>query len=159
MTDRVLAGFGFGPIQAALFINEAYASGKFSRLVAAEVDEEIVKAVRDNGGSYYVNIARPDGISTTRINGIEILNPKVNQDRQVLTEALSHATEVVTALPAVDFYETGGQNSTAELLAKGLANTKAHGTIIYAAENNNRAAEILTEAVEKAGFKHTPIPP
>ena len=65
------------------------------------------------------------------IDGVEILNPKVDEDRRVLTEALSEATEVVTSLPAVDLYETGGQNSTAGLLAQGLRSTRADGTIVY----------------------------
>lgn len=42
-----------------------------------------------------------------------------------------------------------GGASVASLIAAGLENSKAKGTIIYAAENNNHAAEVLQEAVEK----------
>ena len=51
---------GFGPIQGGLFVDEAYASGNFSRIVIAEIDQKLVDAVRANGGSYAVNIARKD---------------------------------------------------------------------------------------------------
>jgi len=60
---------------------------------------------------------------------------------------------VVTSLPAVEYYEMGGSNSAAGFLAEGLENTNTGGTIVYAAENNNRAAEILQAAVEKAGLR------
>jgi hypothetical protein len=45
--DHVMTGFGFGPIQAGLFFHEAFVSGRFSRLVAAEVDAGMVRAVND----------------------------------------------------------------------------------------------------------------
>ena len=55
---NTFVGFGFGPIQSALFLFEAFMSGNFSRYVVAEVDAELVKAVRENGGAYAINIAR-----------------------------------------------------------------------------------------------------
>ena len=43
---RTYVGFGFGAIQAGLFLYEAFGSGAFSRLVVAEVVPEVVAAVR-----------------------------------------------------------------------------------------------------------------
>ena len=45
MGDHVFVGFGFGPIQSGLFLNEAFQSGNFSRLVVAEIDQNLVDAV------------------------------------------------------------------------------------------------------------------
>ena len=47
-------GFGFGPIQSALFLLEAYKSGNFSRYVVGEIDAALVTAIRDNGGAYTI---------------------------------------------------------------------------------------------------------
>jgi mannitol-1-phosphate 5-dehydrogenase len=48
----------------------------------------------------------------------------------------------------VNFFDMGA-NSVASLIAEGLKTSKSSGTIIYTAENNNHAAEILQEVVEK----------
>ncbi len=163
--DHVFVGFGFGPIQSGLFVAEAFASGNFSRIVIAEIDQNLVDAVRKNEGSYFVNIATRDNIVTQRIEGIEIYNPTVENDRTKLLAALSKATEVVTSLPSVNFYDMGN-SSVANLIVEGLNNSSACGTIIYTAENNNHAAEILEEiiiekspAVQKkaVGFLNTVI--
>ena len=53
---HILTGFGFGPIQAGLFVKEAIESGRFDRLVVAEVDRALVSAVRRNKNSYTVNV-------------------------------------------------------------------------------------------------------
>ncbi len=151
MSEHILTGFGFGPIQSGLFVKEAFESGNFSRLVAAEIDQALVDAVRANGGSYCVNIARADGIDAVRIDGVEILNPNVQADREQLLAALSESTEIVTSLPSVNFYEAGGDRSVASLMARALASSRARGTIVYTAENNNHAAEILRKSVEEKG--------
>ena len=39
---RTYVGFGFGAIQAGLFLYEAYRSGNFARLVVAEVLPDLV---------------------------------------------------------------------------------------------------------------------
>ncbi len=149
--DHVLTGFGFGPVQVGLFVHEAVASGNFSRIVVAEVDRDLVRAVRDNNGACCVNVAGAGGIETSTIDGVEILDPGAPADRQVLVEALSQSTEIVTCLPSVSSYAAGGDGSAASLIARGLGRSSAAATIVYAAENNNRAAEILTETVEGAG--------
>ncbi len=148
MKNHVLTGFGFGPIQAGLFVHEAFQSGNFSRIVIAEIDAKLVQAVRANQGSYFVNIAQADGVEVVRIDGIEIYNPNDEQDRKILLEALCQSSEMVTSLPSVSFYDAG-RNSVASLIAAGLQNSTAKSALIYAAENNNHAAEILEEQVKK----------
>ena len=147
MADHVFTGFGFGPIQGGLFAKEAFQSGNFTRIVVAEIDADLVDAVKANNGGYYVNIAKADGIEPLRIDNVELLNPNVTADRQSLLEVLAQSTEIVTSLPSVNFYEAGRTNSVVSLIAEGLKNSSAKATIIYTAENNNHAAEILEKAV------------
>ena len=146
MSEHIFVGFGFGPIQSSLFVSEAFKSGNFKRIVIAEIDQKLVDAVRANNGSYFVNIASNSGISAEKIDGIEMFNPTVDTDRAELLKALSQATEIVTSLPSVNFYDMG-ENSVASLIKKGLAGSTAPATIIYTAENNNHAAEILEEKI------------
>lgn len=143
---HTFVGFGFGPIQSGLFVVEAFNSGNFERIVIAEIDQSLVDAIRSNNGIYYVNIASPTGIETVGVDDIEIYNPSVDEDRDKLIEALSKATEIATSLPSVNFFDTG-QNSVASLIRQGLQKSTADATIIYTAENNNHAAEVLEEKV------------
>ncbi len=146
MAEHIFTGFGFEPIQGGLFVKEAFQSGNFTRIVAAEIDAELVDAVRANNGSYYVNVAGADGIEVLKIDNVELLDPNVAGDKQILLEVLAGSTEITTCLPSVDFYDSG---DVASLIADGLKNSKAGATIIYTAENNNHAAEILEEAVAR----------
>ena len=52
-------------------------------------------------------------------------------------------------IAAGSFYDAGGANSIVSLIAGGLKNSEAGATIIYNAENNNHAAEILEKAIVK----------
>lgn len=150
MAKRVFVGFGFGAIQGGLFLYEAQRAGKFARLVVAEVIPEVVAAIRAAGGRYAVNIATRAGVVTRWVDGVEILNPHVAADRERLIEAVATATELATALPSVDFYDSG-EDSVAAILAAGLSRKlQQHADlpcIIYAGENHNHAAEILDSAV------------
>ncbi len=148
MKKHILTGFGFGPIQSGLFVAEAFKSGNFKRIVIAEIDQRLVDAVRANEGTYYINIAGVGGIETVEVKGIEIYNPTVEKDRLQIIDALAHSTEIVTSLPSVKFYDAG-ENSVASLISAGLSNSKAEATIVYTAENNNHAAEILEEVIQK----------
>jgi mannitol-1-phosphate 5-dehydrogenase len=148
MKDHVFVGFGFGPIQSGLFAAEAFKSGNFKRIVIAEIDQSLVDAVGNNNGTYYINVATNDGIVAEEIEGIEIFNPTMEDDKKELIKALREATEIATSLPSVDFYDTG-DSSVAKLIAFGLSDSTAPATIIYAAENNNLAAEILEQDVSK----------
>ena len=147
---RTFVGFGFGAIQAGLFLYEAFASGNFKRLVVAEVVPDIVDAVRRAGGHFSVNIASEDGVEACEVGPIEILDPAVAADREALLEAIAGADEIGTAVPSVTYYSTGGPASIDKLLAEGLRRRSAEAdalSIVYAAENNNEAAEILSSHV------------
>jgi mannitol-1-phosphate 5-dehydrogenase len=147
--SKTFVGVGFGPIQAGLFLYEAFSSGNFNRFVVAEVMPDVVKAIREGKGTCWVNIAGENGVEARLINNIEIFNPNEEGERRLLVEALAGADEIATALPSVSFYMTGGAMSVAALLADGirqrLANGRKSRAVIYAAENHNHAAEILSE--------------
>jgi len=159
MTDHVFVGFGFGPIQAGLFAAEAFKSRAFRRIVVAEIDQALVDAVRANDGTYSVNVATSEAIETAKIENVELFNPSVEADAKALKAALSEATEIATCLPSVSIYDAGGAGSAANLIAEGLKSTAAPATIVYAAENNNFAAEILRGKVEElaAGSTNRPV--
>ena len=143
---KTFVGFGFGPIQSALFLYEAYCSGNFDRYVIAEVDAGLVGAVRAGGGRYSINIAHPDRIEQVVVDGVRLCHPADERDRDELAEAIADADEMATALPSVRFYDTGDVTSVAKLLADGFGRRDpSTPVIIYAAENHNRAAEILSE--------------
>ncbi len=137
------AGFGFGPIQAGLFAAEARRSGQFTDIVISEVDADLVAAVRRNGDRYAVNVAGATGVETLDIEDVRLLDPRDPRDRSDLEARLSTATEMVTSLPSVSIFKAGGVDSVAALLAKALCDGQAPAAVIYTAENNNRAAEIL----------------
>lgn len=145
--EHVFVGFGFGPIQAGLFACEAYRSGRFGRMAVAEIDGDLVRAVRDNGGRYAVNVAGPEGIEMQTVEGVELLDPNVAGDRETLCGVLGQATEIVTSLPSVDFYARG-QASPASFIAQGLQDEAGPAVLVYAAENHNHAAEILAQRVD-----------
>ncbi len=150
--QRTFIGFGFGAIQGGLFLQEAWRSGNFSRLVVAEVVPSVVDAVRKNGGYYALNIATPSGIKAHRVGSIEILNPLDEHDRPALIAAVAESCEIATALPSVKFYGMGGPGDVQEILAAGLRmkqnDPALPSAVIYTAENDNHAAEILTAALE-----------
>ena len=117
---KTFVGIGFGPIQAGLFLHEAFSSGNFNRYVVAVVMPDVVAAVRHGGGKCRVNIATEKGIVPHVVSGLEIFNPNDESDRRILIRALAEADEIATALPSVSFYKTGGVKSVAALLAEGL---------------------------------------
>ena len=143
---KTFVGFGFGAIQGGLFLYEAFRSGKFGRLVAAEVVPEVVTGVRRAQGRFRINIATRTGIVVQEVTGVEILNPTVPADARALADALAEASEIATALPSVEFYQRG-EPSVAGLIAGAiqtkLARKELPPAIVYTAENNNHAAEIL----------------
>ena len=60
--NRTFVGFGFGAIQAGLFLYEAFRSGNFRRLMVAEVMPKAVMALRQSAGQYAVNVAYYDRV-------------------------------------------------------------------------------------------------
>ncbi len=148
--DKAFVGFGFGPIQSALFLFEAYQSGRFGSFTVAEIDAALVQAVRDNGGAYTINIAHADRIEQVTVRGVTLLNPTDPADHAKIIDAVAAADEMATALPSVKFFDTGGQASVAATLAAGFAKRDpGHRAILYAAENHNHAAEILSKDIGK----------
>ena len=152
VAPNTFVGFGFGAIQGGLFLYEAFRSGKFGRLVVAEVVPEVVAAVRRARGCFRVNIATRTGIVVQEVTGVEILNPTVPADARALADALAQASEIATALPSVDFYPRG-EPSVAGLVAGAiqakLARKDLPPAIVYTGENNNHAAEILQKLCHK----------
>jgi mannitol-1-phosphate 5-dehydrogenase len=148
--NRTYVGFGFGPIQAGLFLYEAFRSGGFRRLVVDEVLPQAVEAVRKAEGHFSLNIAHPERIEIAEIGPVEIENPASEFDRRRLVEAVGVAEEIGTALPSVQHYVSPGPGSIHRILAEGLRRKPADGgprAVIYAAENHNQAAEILEASV------------
>lgn len=145
MSDAVFVGIGFGAIQGGLFVCEAFLSGRFSRMVVAEIRPDVVRAVRRAGGRYAVNVATRTGVEIREVAGVEILDPASPADRPALVAAIRDATEICTALPSVAFY-TEGAAPAARLIAEGLRG-KTSPCVIYAAENRSGAAGILERAL------------
>jgi len=147
--SRTFVGFGFGAIQGGLFLPEAFRSGNFSRLVVSEIDVQSVAALRAAGGTYFCNVAGNSSVETICVEDVEILNPLVDEDRKVLVRAISEASELATALPSFTLYDVG-EASVAALLAEGLSIKVAYPAlppcVIYAAENDSRAASRLRDA-------------
>lgn len=147
---RTFVGFGFGAIQAGLFLYEAFRSGDFGRLVVGEVAAEAVDALRQNGGRYAVNVAHPDHVETVQVGPVQIENPAAPADITRLVQAVAQAEEISTAVPSVGFYSNSDPGSIHRILAQGLRKKVVVGgprAVIYAAENHNHAAEILEAAV------------
>lgn len=139
----VFLGIGMGPIQTGIFIAGA-AKGGFGRIVLAEVDPVMVKAVR-NAGGITVNVAHEDRITQETFKGVEIYNPQVPEDLDVLVKTAGAASELSTALPGVAFFK-----HVAPWLRRGFELEPRRRRFVYAAENDNRAAELLRDEVKWA---------
>ena len=98
---RSFVGFGFGAIQAGLFLYEAYRSGAFNRLTVAEVLPGVVAEVRAAGGVYALNIAHADRIEPVQVGPVVIENPGVAEDRERLITAVAAAGEIATVAKLV----------------------------------------------------------
>lgn len=146
-SHTTFVGFGFGAIQAGLFAYEAFQSGHFGRLILAEVQPELVEAVRAHEGRFGLNIAHRDGIECLTIGPIEIFNPNVAREREALVQAVAEASEISTAVPSIDFYRSDGAGSIHRILHDGIALGRRNPRVIYTAENHIAAAEALTECV------------
>lgn len=147
---RTFVGFGFGAIQAGLFLYEAFRSGGFARLVVGEVVPDAVEALRHNAGCYAVNVAHANRVETARVGPVQIENPAAPPDATRLVDAVAQAEEISTAVPSVTHYTGPATGSIHRILAQGLRKKAAHGgprAVVYAAENHNQAAEILDAAV------------
>jgi mannitol-1-phosphate 5-dehydrogenase len=146
LPGKTFVGFGFGAIQAGLFLYEAFRAGRFRRLVVAEVDAQTVAALRQAGGRYQLNVATAAGVEVHEIQGIEVYNPAVPEDAAALSLALAEASEICTAVPSVEFYFRGKPSIAdwiTEAIRRKLDQAQLPAAIVYTAENHNHAAEIL----------------
>lgn len=139
-------GFGFGPIQAGVFLHAAYRSGNFARLTVAYRRPEVIAAVRRNGGRIALNIAHADRLEVVTLGPIELLDVGDPAERAQLVHAIAEADELATALSSVADYP-----DIAPFLASGLG---GKAQLIYAAENDARAAARLAAAIAA----HRPLP-
>jgi mannitol-1-phosphate 5-dehydrogenase len=144
---KTFVGFGFGPIQAGLFVLEAFRSGSFGRVVVAEVLPRVVASIRGDHGRFRLNEATLEGVEQITLGPIEIEDPAAAGDRARLIDAVAVAAEIATAVPSVSFYRSAGPGSLHRILAAGLERRGDEPVVIYAAENHNHAAELLEEAV------------
>jgi mannitol-1-phosphate 5-dehydrogenase len=110
----------------------------------ADVDPAIVKAVRDDKGNLSISIAAKDKVYSEIIQRVEIFNPGDSGDIKTLIDIAADADEIATALPAVKFFR-----HVAPWLRRGFEKNPNHRRMIYTAENNNHAAELLEKAVGK----------
>jgi mannitol-1-phosphate 5-dehydrogenase len=108
---------------------------------------EVVRAVRNNGGVYTLNIAHADHVETVQVGPVEIYDPALEADRRQLIAAIQSAQELGTAVPSVNFFASATPGSIHRLLAAGLAATPKRYRAVYTAENHNHAAEILQAQV------------
>ena len=131
MPRKTFVGFGFGAIQAGLFLPEAYKQG--FRMVVSEVVPGVVSAVNSQG-SYSLNEATLKERLSRTIPGVELLNPADSDDLAKLVNALAEADVVATALPKVDFYDSAqGMPTVAQIMADGLGRNTNKVTV-YTAE-------------------------
>jgi mannitol-1-phosphate 5-dehydrogenase len=146
--SRRFVGFGFGAIQAGLFLYEAHRSGRYARPVVIDVRADLVRSLRADGGHYGLNIARSDRIDTVHVGPVEATDSTQAGDRARIAEAIARAHEASTALPSVDVYRTDQPGSPHLLLAMGLARRRSEQPlVVYCSENHRRAAALLEEAV------------
>jgi len=143
-------GIGFGPIQAGLFLYEAAQSGAFDRLVASEILADKVQAVT-SAGRYALNIAHADHVKSVEIESVTLYDPNDPESFDLLVEAIAEASAIATALPSVaTFTASRGLDAPDRLIAAGLHRKREINgppAILYTAENNNHAAELLKSAV------------
>lgn len=147
---RSFVGFGFGAIQAGLFLYEAQRSGAFDKLVVAYRRADLIERIRHEKGFFMVNIAHSDHIERARVGPVSLENVTLSPDLKRLIEAIAGASDLATALGSTADYRTDSPGSVHRLLALGLEQKfRQNGpkAIIYTAENDLRAAQKLKQEV------------
>ena len=149
---NTFVGFGFGAIQAGLYLYEAMRSRNFDRLVVVYRRPETIGRIRAADGWFSLNITHTDGVETVRVGPVEMFDVNV-ADRERITQAVAEASEMATALSSVNDYVSDGPASIHRLIAEGLKRKVEQGgprAVIYTSENHTEAAEILEKAVSAA---------
>ncbi|MBN1877080.1 MAG: hypothetical protein JXA33_22850, partial [Anaerolineae bacterium] len=150
MTAYTYVGFGFGAIQPGLLLYDAFRSQAFGRFVVAEILPDLVTAMCESNGYYTFNLAGLDGVRQVTLGPVELLNVGFVEDRETLTAAIAEAHEIGTAITTFNQYIMDIPGSLHLMLAEGLRCKVIQDgppAVVYAAENNNRAAQLLQEAV------------
>ena len=137
---KTFLGIGAGPIQTGIFVSGA-SRGEYDRIVLADVDKELVRAVKQ-AGSVTVNTAGSDRIISDTYANIEIFDPSDQNDLAELRQVAAQATAICTALPSTSFYK-----HIAPWLKDAFSSAPDRERFVYAAENSTTAAEELEKAV------------
>ena len=137
--SRIFLGIGAGPIQTGIYVAGAFKGG-FDRIVLADVDAALVSAIRQSG-TITVNTACAEKIRASTYSRVEIYNPSVPSDLEILKDAAAEAVAVNTALPAVRFY------SSCTWLKEAFARKPDAVRYVYTSENCTTAAEELRKVL------------
>jgi len=149
VTPRTFVGFGFGPIQAGLFLYEAFRAGNFDAWWWPKSPPGWWMPSGGRGRLHAEYRRRLRG-SDRQDHQREVLNPTVPADAAALARALADARRSAPRFPALRFHQGQPLHSGPASLgapAK-LADTSLPACVVYAAENHNHAAELLQEACE-----------
>jgi mannitol-1-phosphate 5-dehydrogenase len=133
-------GIGAGPIQTGIFVRGA-SRGGFDRIVLADVDQELIQAVRVST-SITANTACRDSVRTDTYSNVEIYNPGDSADLEILKKVAAEALAICTALPSTAFYK-----HVAPWLTPAFASAPHKTRYVYTAENSTTAADDLRQAV------------
>jgi mannitol-1-phosphate 5-dehydrogenase len=147
---RTYVGFGFGAIQPGLLLYEAFRAKTFDRFVVAEILPELVSAMHQTQGIYNLNLADLSGIRQVELGPVELLDVGLSNHRRVLIDAIADAQEIGTAITTFKQYIMDIPGSLHLMLAEGIQRKIINDgprAVVYCAENNNHAAEMLCEAV------------
>ncbi len=134
MSEKIFLGIGCGPIQTGIFVAGA-SKGNFDKIVIAEVNPVMVEAIR-KAGSITVNTSNAKGIVTNTYDKVEIYNPSVAEDLEILKDYASKAIAINTALPATKFYQF-----CVPWLKEGFKRTPDAQRYVYTSENSTTAAD------------------
>ncbi len=148
--NHTYVGFGFGAIQPGLLLYEAVRAKAFDRYVIAEILPDLVTAMRRSDGIYTLNIAGMDGVRQIQLGPVELVDVAHEGDRETLINAIADAHEIGTAITTFNQYVMDIPGSLHRMLAEGLLRKITEdgpAAVVYSAENNNHAAEMLQDAV------------
>ena len=134
MSEKIFLGIGCGPIQTGIFVAGA-SKGNFDKIVIAEVNPAMVEAIR-KAGSITVNTSNAKGIVSNTYDKVEIYNPSVAEDLEILKDYASKAIAINTALPATKFYQF-----CVPWLKEGFKRNPDAQRYVYTSENSTTAAD------------------
>ncbi|OIO76178.1 MAG: hypothetical protein AUJ85_01125 [Elusimicrobia bacterium CG1_02_37_114] len=144
--QKIFVGIGSGAIQLGLWAYQANLAGM--KIILCDVDPERINQIRKNKNCYHINIAHFDRIVSVKIGPVEIYNISIPEERNRVIGYIGKANDIVTAVPSTSIYEKG----ISDLLKEGLLlRNKNSPVIVYASENQIRAARTLEKLVFPSG--------